>query len=171
MKIKITKDTSMSFIDYPNPAEWCTSIYFVGCDFNCVGCHNKSLQDKNYKGIVEYDLEGFFHLLTYTGDLHRTKCVTLLGGEPLRHNNINQVKAILKYNKDNDLKFKFALYTGYEMMDVIGLGITGFEYLKTGLYDHTLKVEEVKNKRNLGSSNQKMYNKNFTLISKDGVIG
>jgi len=157
-----------SFLDYPTN-DHCISIYFTGCDHNCDGCQNLDLQDPNYNiWTKEMPVKDILDKLTFEHRRHRTKKVSLLGGDPLFHTNIDVTRKLLKINET----FEFCLYTGYSKEYVIKNNIKGFTFLKTGKYFQDLSQLSEKNDKyfQLSSTNQKIYDKDLTLLSKDGRI-
>jgi organic radical activating enzyme len=116
----------------------------------------------------EMNAEDILHKIGTEYKRHRTKKVCLLGGDPLYISNIDVTRELLEMNAI----FEFCLYTGYSKEYVWDSGIKGFTYLKTGQYFQELSQIPEKNDKyfQLSSTNQKIYDKDFTLLSKDGKM-
>lgn len=168
MKADIVYPFRCSFLDYPDNESSCISVYFKGCDFLCRGCHSSVLRHKQKDGTsLDFTLDSFFHTLQSMSKKYNTKKVVLLGGDPLSKENRNFTKQILDVNGS----YEFCIYTGYTVEIIKDLKIKNFKYIKCGVYDETLKQKSEKTDKyfKLASMNQKLYDSNFNLLSKDGV--
>lgn len=166
MKTRISNPFRLSFLDYPT-VDHCVTIYFTGCWGNCKGCHNKELINDDYDIWTRiFDIQEFFKTLKFESDRFRTNKVTLMGGDPLYDTNIEFTKEILKRNKDYDI----CLYTGQDLDFVKNNNISGFKFLKTGFYDENLYIDAQKTDTffQLASTNQKIYDENFNLLTEKG---
>lgn len=161
----ITKQIQCSYLDYPTQ-DWCISVYFVGCEHFCNGCHNPELASSKTCDCMTVSYEELEKLILHNCKKHRTRKVCLLGGDPLflAENRIATKKLLT--NKDFDL----CIYTGYEYEQCAD--IKGYEYLKCGKYDALLNQESIKtdNEFILASTNQKIYNYNGECISINGKL-
>lgn len=169
MKIRIIKPFTESFLDYPDNFSSCISVYMTGCWGLCDQCHNKQLINQHYENSIETSLEQLISELKKYSKRCLTNKITLLGGDPLYITNIDFTREFLKQTKDF---FDVCVYTGQDIDFVIKNNITGFEFIKCGLYREDKKIESDKTDDyfQLGSTNQKIYNKEFKLISKDGKL-
>lgn len=160
---------SNSFIDYPTE-ELCISVYYVGCDFRCEGCHNVALQEYGDNNTQLYSVEEFINVLKeYSGRLNNINKVAMMGGDPLALRNRAFTYELLERAQE----FDFCLYTGYELEDLDQSRLVDtdtLEFIKTGIYDTANKCvsEKTSTYFQLASSNQKLYNGNLQLVSKQG---
>lgn len=168
MKIKISKNYHLTFLDYPNYSEWSTSLYMIGCDHKCKGCHNPLLQDVNYSDYVLFEnIDNFGIFLKKLVKYNRSKNFNILGGEPLAPWNIEQTKLILSHFGNI---YNFCIYTGYTLDYVTQNNIYGFKYIKTGKYIQELHNNVKCDKFILGSTNQKLWDANLNLLTDNGVL-
>jgi organic radical activating enzyme len=159
-----------SFLDYlTNFDDLCISVFMTGCHGSCKGCHNKELwafENKNAKSLTptEFLLELQKYSIKY-----RTNLVSIMGGDPLYKSNLPFLKELLELKS----KFKFFIYTGYDIEYVKSNNLKGFDYIKTGKYDENKKqiVEKKDDYFSLASINQEVYDKDFNLLTKKGVYG
>lgn len=168
--IKIINPPSQTFIDYPDKSSLALLIYFIGCDNSCEGCQNYKLKDINYsQDTISYSNVYLFirDLLNYSMRL-KTNKVVLSGGDPLSRYNIEFVKDFL--NKSFSL-FDVCVYTGHDIKYVKNNGVQNFKFIKTGEYDYKTQSDIVKNNDLMmfASENQKLYNRNFKLLTKDSI--
>lgn len=156
-----------TFLDYPSNIDNAILIMFVGCEHNCPYCQNKELQDPHFNNNTrilkfnEFKKElGAFSLR------NRTNKIVLSGGDPLYHSNIRDIKEILDMQG-----YEITIYTGYGINYVKENKIDNFTFIKTGKYDEELKQEVIKTDKfiKFASTNQELYDKNFNLLSKDGI--
>lgn len=161
--IKI-KEIKHSFLDYPDPEKSCITIYTLGCNLGCEGCHNKDLwEDEGIKGVDIYEI---IKEIDELSKKWRTDCIAIMGGEPLMQEDIKSLIELLKIRK-----YKIILYTGYELEKVKKKGVKGVDYIKTGKYENDKKQDSGKTDKcfYLASTNQKIYDKNLKKISVNGV--
>ena len=168
-KAKITKIAS-SWLDYPSKENQCITIYFLGCDFRCPNCHNSSLQSIFDAEFIEETVESLFEQVEFRAKRSLTRKIVLMGGDPLSSYNIDFVKEFLVKLKEND--YEICVYTGNDVDFVKFEGITSFTYLKCGQYDKNASQSSQKTDEFfvLGSKNQEIYDSNFNLLSKDGIM-
>ena len=135
------------------------ALYFQGCPHHCKGCHNPETWDFN--GGIEIDREELIKTvmdsLTENG-IKRN--LSILGGEPLAPQNIDNTIYILSKIREQFKDIKILLWTGYSFKDIkkdkqqkkilklVNKIIDG-KYIET-LRDTTLKLR--------GSSNQNIIN-------------
>ncbi len=150
-----------TFIDYPDNHSIALIIYFSGCKWNCKGCHSSTLQ-LPYQG-EEYRLDMFQRLINRSD----YKKIVFSGGDPLYGTNVDFVREFLIRNKKVDV----CIYTGHSIQDVKDLDIKGFKYIKCNPFDINNKQESFKTDTMMqfASSNQELYDKNFNLISNNGI--
>jgi anaerobic ribonucleoside-triphosphate reductase activating protein len=166
-KIKILKRISASFLDYPDNISLAIIVYILGCTHNCINCQNPKLQDINIvdNTIISVTLDEFEDSITKLIFKYRTNKLVLSGGDPLHPDNIKFIREFLKFTK-----FDVCVYTGYPVEYVQASKLSNFKFLKCGKYISTLNQSSVKTDDYLqfSSKNQKLYNDNFQLVSKDG---
>ena len=160
-----------SFIDYPDDCSLCLSIYFLGCDHHCVDCSNPKLQNK--ENLNDTSFRRTFKIgefvQTIKNECYTSKVdkLTFLGGDCLHPDNINNTKRLLVNLKNH---VDICIYTGYEIEYVKENEVEGFTFLKTGRYLEEYKQESIKTDEYLqfASSNQQLYDSDYTLLSQDG---
>lgn len=131
------------------------ALYFQGCPHHCKGCHNPETWDFN--GGMEIDREELIKIvmdsLTENG-IKRN--LSILGGEPLAPQNIDDTVYILSKIREQFKDIKILLWTGYSFKNIkkdkkqkkilkLANKIIDGKYIET-LRDTTLKLR--------GSSNQ-----------------
>jgi len=158
----------LSFLDYPENSH-SGSLYIMGCDNFCLGCHNPEFSDHDYSiGTSKLDLHTLVCKIVSGLRELNTKNLVLLGGDPLCFHNIQEVKSLILLLKDYDIDI--CIYTGKDISFVKDNDVIGFKYLKCGEYDKNLS--QMSNKTDdffaLSSKNQKLYDKYRNLISTEG---
>jgi len=161
-----------TFIDYPSKDDIAVMAFFVGCENICPNCHNIKLKNpievETCIGLECKELDFFVNSLSAYASRCHTNKIVLTGGDPLYKENILFIKRLVKkYNK----QFDFCIYTGYNIEKVKDENISGFKYIKCGCYNEKLAQPSVKTDEfmRLASSNQKLYNEDLKLISKNGI--
>ena len=153
--IRIADITYDSCVDGPG-LRFC--LWFAGCSNNCIGCHNKVIQNP-YSG-KNYTFEEIAALI----DKHDK--ITLTGGDPLfQAAKLNCILGLIKTNPD------IILYTGYTKDQVLNI-IDGLNNIKNkvSMFKIGPYIEELKdpNIRFRGSSNQGFFilkDDNFTDVT------
>lgn len=151
-----------TFLEYPDNSSIATIVYFRGCDRDCKGCHNTTLQD--YEPLpeeVSQEIRDFCSRI-------RTNKVVLCGGDPLYGKNVKTTRKILK-DLGND--FDICIYTGADIEEVKTLNLTGFKFIKCGFFDASQYIGSKKTDDYIqfATKNQKLYDRDLNLLSKDGV--
>lgn len=129
------------------------SLWVTGCEFRCVGCHNKSIQNRNEGELfTEATLERLFELM----DEDIPKELSILGGEPLTPYNRKDVINVCRRVKEKFPERKIWLWTGYsfgyikkaipELLKYVDVIVDGL--FVEELYDENLMYR--------GSSNQRI---------------
>lgn len=151
----------VTFLDYPDPIHWAVLVYFGGCEHHCRGCSNPTLQKYIPTTISYEDIEKY-------GKRARTNKIVLSGGDPL-----HPLNRAIAQNLILDLPhYDFCVYTGYSVEQVKQMGVKGFKFLKCGTFEYSRlscspgKTEE---KFTLASTNQQLFDGDFTLLSYEGV--
>jgi len=167
--MKIIYPFTHSFLDYPHPVYDCVSISVLGCEHGCKKCHSEQLQNFNFKSknVIDTTVYELFSLINiFISDLPYRK-ISFLGGDCLHPKNLGFMKEFLKrYSND----FGIMIYTGYSVEYCKERNVTGFEFLKCGVYDETLSIlsEKTDDYIQFASVNQELYDKDYNLLSEKG---
>jgi|WetSurMetagenome_2_1015567.scaffolds.fasta_scaffold235103_1 organic radical activating enzyme len=162
---------SFSFLDFPDPTSWALVLNLIGCEHNCIGCHNPDFQ-KAEPAQTDQVLLHTNTLIRYIDQLiekEKPEVIVLEGGDPLFSNNEYFTKKLcIEYGS----KIPIAVYTGYSIDYVKQIGLTNFQFIKCGKYEEKLKQEPFKNdyEMHLASSNQNFYNNKYEQISENGIL-
>lgn len=92
------------------------SLFVSGCHFKCDGCFNKETWDFQYGNIWNESAKNYFFSLIKKDYISR---VSILGGEPLASENIEDVYNLIKYIKTHYKNKKIWLFTGYTIEELI----------------------------------------------------
>jgi organic radical activating enzyme len=166
---KIIYPFGATFLDYPDNKSNAVIIYFLGCELHCINCHNQLFQIRDNEKAKEVTIKQFYDDLFSACDRNRTSKVVFSGGDSLSPLNRDFTREFL--NKYGNV-FDIFIYTGYRVEQVKMLNIKGFKFIKTGQYDENLKQEsnQSDNFMKLASSNQEIYNENYSLLTRNGVL-
>ncbi len=158
-----------TFLDYPDNESIAVLVYFMGCEQNCKGCHNPDFKNVDYNiGTKNLSEDSIIEEIEIQCKRNLTNKVVLSGGDPLHPANINGVKNILD---KIGMKYDFCLYTSYEKCYIIESKISGFSFVKSGIFIEDLYQEPDKTDENIkfASKNQKLYDADLNLISENGI--
>ena len=157
-----------TFSDYPDNDSLSVIVYFNGCIHNCINCQNKELQI--YKNESIYNIS-FIKTLRKTCYENKTNKIIFSGGDPLYpiielHD--EKIKYLLNFLYG--LNYEICIYTGYNIDTIKENNIFGFKYIKCGKYNYQKKQlsEKTDDYIQFASSNQKLYDSNYNLVSRDG---
>lgn len=92
------------------------SVYFSGCHFHCPGCHNPEAQDFNYGR--EYDLNIRQEIMEKLNKNGVMRTLSILGGEPLNNENIEDVLNLIGWCKLDYPDLKIYVWTGYTIEEL-----------------------------------------------------
>lgn len=92
------------------------SVYFSGCHFHCPGCHNPEAQDFNYGR--EYDLDIRQEIMEKLNKNGVIRTLSILGGEPLNDENIEDVLNLIGWCKLDYPDLKIYVWTGYTIEEL-----------------------------------------------------
>lgn len=96
------------------------SLFVQGCDRHCFNCFNSETWDFNGgKEWTEETREQFIKLV----DRPYIKRISILGGEPLAKQNIDEVLSLVKEIRISYPQKSIWLYTGYYIEDIINFNI------------------------------------------------
>lgn len=134
------------------------SLWVSGCAHHCEGCFNK--KSWKFSSGQEYT-EYFENKLLKDLENEHVSGLSLLGGEPLHHRNLNSVTGLCKKVKALYPHKSIWLWTGYVLEEVKHLDImTYIDVLIDGKFEESLHSPELMWR---GSSNQKVYKKTKEL--------
>lgn len=143
-------------------------LFLSGCRHNCMGCHNKPMQDFNYGDTVE--LEEI--MIRINKNIPLIKGVTFSGGEPLEQaENLVKLASIIKSENLN-----IWCYTGYVFEDILSKMAENPILKKLMSYIDVIidgKFDENKKGCNLkyrGSSNQRIIDVKQSLTNNRVVL-
>lgn len=150
-----------TFLEYPDNYSIATIVYFSGCGKSCVGCHNTTLKD-----YIERPNNLPNMIMDYCYRIGTNKIV-LCGGDPLFEKNLPLTKKVVRELHTFDI----CIYTGFDPDEAKDTGIFGFKFIKCGFYDPSKFIGSKKTDDfiQFATSNQKLFDKDFNLLSKDGV--
>jgi len=149
--------------DYPDKDSIAVSLFFSGCTFNCIDCHNPELQNKQYGREVTSGM-----LSSY---LSSFKNICLMGGEPLQQD-IKELKQLVKEIMHTG--HNICIYTGYTVVkakEILGEDFfNSVTYIKCGQYNRDIAQESINNDSVfiLASTNQQLY-RYGKLITQNGI--
>ena len=92
------------------------SLFVQGCPFHCKGCFNSETWDFN--GGKPWTKETIERFLSLAGKDY-IKRVSILGGEPLADQNVQDVKDLIKTIKNVYPDKKVWVYTGFNVADIL----------------------------------------------------
>ena len=131
-------------------------------------------QFKTRKFVKISSIDVFERFIIELCEKYNTNKIIFQGGDPFYKHNQDVVEFILKRfrSKYND-KYKFCVYTGYNIKDCVETLMVFPDYLKCGTFKQELYQEPGKDREKLvfASTNQELYecitnNKNFVSINK-----
>jgi anaerobic ribonucleoside-triphosphate reductase activating protein len=133
----------------------------AGCSSNCENCHNPELQEYIATSL---DIHQELKLNCFR---NKTNKIVLCGGDPLYPENLELTRKILH---ELSGEYDICIYTGYDIEMVRNLKLGGFKYIKCGIFNNKLYIGSEKKEEYLqfASSNQKLYDADLNLLSKDG---
>jgi anaerobic ribonucleoside-triphosphate reductase activating protein len=133
----------------------CVSLWVQGCPHHCKGCHNPDQWDFNGGEYVNnwHLIDKIAEAITANG-IQRN--FSILGGEPLAPQNINDTYQILWYIKEKFPSIKTFVWTGYTLKQIQNMYeetvLENIDVLIDGPFieserDITLKLRGSKNQR------------------------
>ena len=138
---------SIRDLDISNGNDIGVALFVQGCHFHCKNCFNKSTWDLD--GGKEFTKETCYKFMKLVNRPF-IKRVSILGGEPLAKENVDDVCNILKQIKNKTIW----VYTGYTFETVKNYDIMKYiDYLVDGQYVDELRDFRL---RFRGSSNQRI---------------
>ena len=138
---------SIRDLDISNGNDIGVALFTQGCHFHCKNCFNKSTWD--FDGGKEFTKETCDKFMKLVNRPF-IKRVSILGGEPLTKENVDDVCNLLKQIKNKTIW----VYTGYTFETVKNYDIMKYiDYLVDGQYVDELRDLRLKFR---GSSNQRI---------------
>lgn len=138
---------SIRDMDISNGSGIGVALFTQGCHFHCKNCFNKSTWD--FDGGKEFTKETCDKFIKLVNRPF-IKRVSILGGEPLAKENVDDVCNVLKQIKDKQIW----VYTGHTFETVKNYDIMKYiDYLVDGQYVDELRDLRLKFR---GSSNQRV---------------
>ena len=168
LSVRIMDEIVSSFIDYPDNSSIALCVVVMGCGHNCPGCQNPLFQNPNYEqGTRIVTVESLVNELKTRCKREHTNKIVLSGGDPLFKTNIDFTKELLNQLDGYDV----CIYTGYDIDYVKENNVTGFKFIKCGTFilSQQRKSDKDDDKIIFASPNQKLYNGDCNLLSKDGI--
>lgn len=158
-----------TFLDYPDNQSRSVIVYFMGCEHMCDGCHNPEFQSKVHSKSKEVNINQFYNDLFEYCKRENTNKIVFSGGDPLSPYNRDFTRLFL--NKYGNV-FDVCIYTGYTVELVKMMSIKGFKFIKVGKFEKDKFQESCQsdNFMQLASTNQEIYNENYALLTRNGVI-
>lgn len=159
----MNENLQTTWLDYPDNVSIAVIFYTYGCIHKCENCQNPSLQTP----VTAYP-EGIIDEILEYCKRNNTNKLVLSGGDCLlKGANLDLTNSIIDQYKD---QLDICIYTGYDIDYVKANVHPGFKFVKCGKYDENLKVEPKKNDNyvQLASTNQKLYDTNYKLLSSNG---
>ena len=146
-------------MDVTNGEGIAVSLFTQGCPHHCKGCWNESTW--NFNGGKEWTQELEDKIINELCAADYVDCLSILGGEPLCNDTLNDILRICKRFKEKYPNKKLFLWTGYTLEEVKSDNkIRILSYV-----DVLIEGRYVESKRDLrlylrGSSNQRIFRKN-----------
>lgn len=169
----MSKIAEIKYNDCTNGNGVCVSVWFSGCQFKCVGCHNPEAQDFNFgQPLTAEQMDKIIPRLHENGV---ARSLSLLGGEPLNPHNECAAAALIEKAKHAYPETKIFIWTGYTLQQLLeraveeektytGSGVPPLvKILKTANYIIDGRYEEAQRNITLplrGSANQRIYVRN-----------
>ena len=142
-----------------------TSIFVQGCHFHCKNCFNDNTWD--FSGGKEFTNAELEKLMEISASEHICG-LSILGGEPLAPENIDEVIHICKTFKERYPNKNIWVWTGYLYENVINKDIFNYiDVLVDGQFKDELKDFKLMYR---GSSNQRVIDVKKTLKENELVL-
>lgn len=142
-------------------------IWFQGCNRNCKGCCNKTLQSLKPANIIS--LEDLLEIIRKSKIENKIEGITLSGGEPLLQTDLVKLLEEVK-----NLELGIILFTGYQLNEIEDNLKSQCDIIIDGYFDE----QKLDNERTLvGSTNQNInyisnryLNQNEWFYDKKGLF-
>ena len=115
--MSINKYAGLITNDFANGAGTCVSFWTQGCPHRCTGCHNPETWDFDGGKDLPVDIRGQIIKAICANNIIRN--FSVLGGEPLCEQNLNEVDKIITSVRIAYPQIKIFVWTGYILEDLI----------------------------------------------------
>lgn len=144
------------------------SLWTAGCPHKCPGCHNSELWDgSGFPVVSKEEILNKLNLLMKKSEIKKN--LSILGGEPLIPENVEDLDFIISEFHKSFPKSSIYLWTGYTLKE---LKKRKNKHLKNifkninFLIDGRFEIDKKKNLRLRGSSNQNIYKRSIFGLRK-----
>lgn len=168
MKRRFIYPFTPTWIDYPDNESIAISVYMMGCNHRCYDCSNPDFIDENYSfGTKDFTIHKVYRELDKLCLRNKTNKIVFLGGDPIYRDNLEFIRNFLK---DYSNVFEVCIYTGYSIDFIKDSNLKGFRFIKCGCFERDNKIVSEKTDEYLqfASTNQKLYDMNYNLLSDNG---
>lgn len=115
--MSINKYAGLITNDFANGTGTCVSFWTQGCPHRCTGCHNPETWDFDGGKDLPADIRGQIIKAICANNIIRN--FSVLGGEPLCEQNLNEVDKIITSVRIAYPQIKIFVWTGYILEDLI----------------------------------------------------
>lgn len=115
--MSINKYAGLITNDFANGTGTCVSFWTQGCPHRCTGCHNPETWDFDGGKDLPVDIRGQIIKAICANNIIRN--FSVLGGEPLCEQNLNEVDKIITSVRIAYPQIKIFVWTGYILEDLI----------------------------------------------------
>ena len=115
--MSINKYAGLITNDFANGTGTCVSFWTQGCPHRCTGCHNPETWDFDGGKELPADIRGQIIKAICANNIIRN--FSVLGGEPLCEQNLNEVDKIITSVRIAYPQIKIFVWTGYILEDLI----------------------------------------------------
>lgn len=133
------------------------SLFVQGCHFHCQGCFNQETWDFNDGKEWNDEIKNKFIKLAAKEYVKR---ISLLGGEPLCDENVNEILSLIKDLKKSYPNKQIWLYTGYNFYEILEKGNSKENFFWETRMNCALNVDTVIDGQ-FQLENQDLYNKDI----------
>ena len=165
---KILQPITSTWLDYPNKDDCCLVVVMMDARVAKVEDKLTKLVQKYAidNETKDYDVDSLIEELKMLCERHRTNKIVLSGGDPLSCFNIKFTKEFLE-----KAPFDVCIYTGHTIDYVKLHKVSGFKYLKCGMYlkNESQVSEKTDTYMQFASKNQKLFDSNYCCLSQNGL--
>ncbi len=141
------------------------SIFVQGCEFHCKDCFNK--ETWNFDKGQEFTSDTILRVLELASEDY-IQGLSILGGEPLHHRNIDGTISLAKAFKEKYPKKDIWIWTGYLYENIVNKDILNYaDVIVDGQFQEELHDFRLKWR---GSSNQRVIDVKKTLKNKKMIL-
>ena len=125
--MSINKYAGLITNDFANGTGTCVSFWTQGCPHRCTGCHNPETWDFDGGKELPADIRGQIIKAICANNIIRN--FSVLGGEPLCEQNLNEVDKIITSVRIAYPQIKIFVWTGYILEDLIQQNDTRIKHI------------------------------------------